>query len=81
MKTYMVQVKVYGYTQVEADSWEDAEQKAEDLALQDFDMSFVSASVLRDCDIDVINEMDDAVLQDRRGQLFPRRLDAGEDKN
>ena len=49
---YLVQVKQFGYTQVEADSWEDAKRKSEDLQPDDFDMS-------NDCDIDVIQEMDD----------------------
>lgn len=52
MKTFLVQIKLFGYTSIEADSWEDAEKKAEDLPPSEFDMS-------KDCDIDVINEMDE----------------------
>ena len=49
---FLVQIKQYGFTQIEADSWEDAEKKSEDLNATEFDMSY-------DCDIDVIEEMDD----------------------
>ena len=51
MKTFLVQVKVYGYTHVEANNWKEAEDKAQKLPSTSFDMS-------RDCDIDVISEAD-----------------------
>ncbi len=49
---YLVQIRQYGFTQIEVDSWEDAEKKALELSPSEFDMS-------NDCDIDVIQEMDD----------------------
>jgi hypothetical protein len=52
MSRYLVQVRVYGYTQIEAESLEDAQAKAEELSTKDFDLS-------KDCDIDVLDEMDD----------------------
>ena len=52
MKNFLVQVKVYGYTQIQADSWEDACEKADELHTSAFDLS-------GDTDIDVINEVDD----------------------
>jgi hypothetical protein len=51
MKTYLVQVKVYGFTHVDAEDWEAAEKKAKELPSTDFCMS-------RDCDIDVLSEAD-----------------------
>lgn len=49
---YLIQIKQFGYTQIEADSWDDAKTKLDNLHPKDFDMS-------NDCDIDVIQEMDD----------------------
>ena len=52
MTRYLIQIKLFGYAQIEADSWEKAKEQAEEMNSKDFDMS-------NDCDIDVIEEMDD----------------------
>ena len=52
MKQFLVQIKVYGYSTIEADSWDAAQKQAEDMSSKDFDMS-------NDSDIDVLDEVDD----------------------
>ena len=52
MTRYLIQIKLFGYAQIEADSWEKAKEQAEEMNSKDFDMS-------NDCDIDVLDEMDD----------------------
>jgi DNA-binding NarL/FixJ family response regulator len=51
MAKFLVQITRFGFTEIEADSWDDAEDKAADLVLSDFDMS-------RDDEIEVIDEFD-----------------------
>ena len=55
MTLFLVQIKQLGYTQIEADSWDDATAKLDNLHPKDFDMT-------NDCDIDVIQEMDNEDL-------------------
>lgn len=52
MKHFLVQVTQYGFTNIEAESIEEAEAKAEQIPAKDFDMS-------KDVDIEVLSETDE----------------------
>jgi len=52
MKKFMVQLTLYGFAQIEAETWEEAEDLAEDLEENDFDIQ------KGNCDIEVIDEID-----------------------
>tara|TARA_R110000824_G_scaffold342249_1_gene528698 strand:- start:456 stop:632 length:177 start_codon:yes stop_codon:yes gene_type:complete len=52
MKNFLVQVTVYGFATIQAESIEDAEEKGEEMRAKDFDMS-------KDCDTDVLYEVDE----------------------
>jgi hypothetical protein len=53
MKTFLVQVTQYGFTQIEAKDWDEAEKIAQDIPIKEFDMS-------KDVDVDVLDEIDNS---------------------
>lgn len=53
MRLFLIQIKQYGFAQIEAADWADAQSKAKEMTPKEFDMS-------NDADVDVLDEVDDS---------------------